>query len=562
MEDNRDIVMPAPAADETPAESGGGVRSGRRRKKDKPKKPPCAAYRAVDKYFGFSERGTNLKSEIFAGILMCVEVACFMMVTAMMLQTAAADEIARWTPLYYAVALISMISTILMGVICNAPFAQSISLGMVMLVIALLGNYAELKYANVMAIALVSNLVYMFVMLVKPAREWVFNAVPEEIRKVMPAAIGAFMIVFALIQTNVFTVNTLNFNGNITGNAGDPVSFFGFSYITFNLDTSDSANFYTYMPVIMAIVAFAVFALLKSFNLKHSAIIAFGGTTLVYAVCWAIRGNFTDYNLYAFFVPSYGGYMHFNTAGLSRMFNSQLLGQAFKTGFDFSALTEAAGGGAVALLFIGSVISFLVVGVCETGAAVCGHGYVAGTLKENGRPIYTFHTFTGGKAVVGTIQSFADVYTVNALSSVIGCALGAGPVAVRSESIVGASEGGKTGLSAIVAGLLLIVAVFNTFFNGIFINGTVAYGLMLYVGFMLLTSLKNVDFTSATSALPALLMVVVTAVSTNIAAGVAVGIIAHTLFKVIGLKFRQVSIGTYVLTVFMIVAVISMWYVF
>mgnify|MGYP001623894753 CR=1 FL=1 len=102
------------------------------KRKNKPKKPPCAAYRAVDRYFGFTARGTNIKTEIYAGILMCIEVACFMMVMSFMLQEA--GGFGQWNFIYYAIALISMISTILMGVICNAPFVQSMSLGIVVLI--------------------------------------------------------------------------------------------------------------------------------------------------------------------------------------------------------------------------------------------------------------------------------------------------------------------------------------------------------------------------------------------------------------------------------------------
>lgn len=531
-------------------------RWGKRNKK--PKKPPCAAYRAIDKYFGFTVRGTNIKTEIYAGILMCIEVACFMMVTAFMLQQA--GDFGQWSFIYYAVALISMISTIIMGVICNAPLVQSISLGMVVLIVSILGNNEGLTYANVMAISLVSNFVYMVVMLVKPAREFIFNAVPEGIRKVMPAALGAFLIVYALIQMNVFTVNTTNFSGNLTA-AGDAISFFGFSFITFNLDTSDVANFYTYMPIIMAIVAFAVMVVLKNYKIKHATIISLGVSLVVYIICWVVRGNFTDYNLYSFFVPSYAGYIHYNTGGLDRMFNSQLVGQAFKTGFDFSALEANIGTGGVVMVFLASMVSFIVIGVCETGAAVCGHGYVTDGLSDDGKALYTSHTFLREKRVVGIIESCANVYSVNAACSIIGCAIGAGPVAVRAESTVGGSEGGKTGLAAIVAGLLLIVAVFNTFFNGIFINGTIVYGIMIYVGLMLLTSLKHVDFTDVNTALPTLLMVVTAFISTNLTASVAVGIIVYVVLKILRLKFKEIGIGTYLLAVVMVIALLCMGYI-
>src|SRR5699024_4504365 len=106
-----------------------------------------------------------------------------------------------------------------------------------------------------------------------------------------------------------------------------------------------------------------VMMVLKNYKIKHATIISLGVSLLVYIVFWAVRGNFTDYNLYSFFVPSYAGYMHYNTGGLDRMFNSQLLGQAFKTGFDFSALAANIGTGGVVGVFLSAMVSFLVIGV-------------------------------------------------------------------------------------------------------------------------------------------------------------------------------------------------------
>jgi len=528
-------------------------------KKEKPVKEPSKAYQAVDRYFGFTERGTNIKTEIFAGILMFVEVACFMMVSAFMIQSN--TGFAQYYPIYFATVLISVISSVLMGVLCNVPFVQSMSLGLIVLIISIFGRYTGLTYANIMAIALVSNLIYLAVMLIKPAKEFIFNAVPNSIRKVIPAALGAFVIVYALIQMNVFSVQTTNFEDKLAqmGSTQSTISFFGFSYIKFNLDASDPANWYAYMPVIMAIVAFLVMTVLKRFKIKHATIISFGASLLVYLVAWAgIRRNFNDYYLYAFITPSYGSmYFYQSLDMITRMFSGQLLFTAFQQGFDFSALSEALGGGAVFGVFLVSVISFLVLGVSETGAAVSGHGYLTDGLDEEGRAKYTQNDRLLRKGA-----PYANVYAVNAFSSALGCMLGAGPVVVRSETAVGGSEGGKTGLSAIVAGLLMIVCLFNLVFNGLFINGTVVYGLMLYVGLMMLTSLKNVDFSDVNTALPPLLMVVVTAISANITAGIAVGIVFHTALEMLKFKFKEIKVGTYVLTGIMLVTLVCLGFVY
>lgn len=542
------------------------------KKKEKAAKPPkehCAAYKAVDKFFCLSERGTNIKTEIFAGMLLFFEVICFMMVNAELVSSSVSD-ITQYYQVYFATIIISAASSVLIGLACNAPFVQSVSLGMSVLIISIYGQSSGLTYANVMAIALVSNLIYFLVMVIKPAREFIFNAIPVQVRKALPAAMGAFLVVYVLVQCNILTLTSADFTGDLDkmAAAGDPISYFGLNYITIALNT-DKANWYGYMPVITGLISFALMLVLKAFKRKHATIISFGVGLLIYLIMWVIRGNFMDYYLYAFITPSYGSmYFYDSLSRISKLFNSQLFMSAFNSGFDFSAYISQLtadkaellgvaveevsinGGLEVFSLFLVSALSFLVLGISETGAAVCGSGYISGSLDEEGRYL------NKSQPLFGKVGGYVNVYSVNALSSVAGCIMGAGPVVVRPESAVGADEGGKTGLTAIVAGLLFIVALFDLVFSGVFINGMVVYGILIFVGLSMLTAMKNCDFSSVNSALPFLLTVVISAVTLNLATAVAIGIIVDTLVKALSLKFREVKLGTWILTAFMLLVVV------
>lgn len=530
-----------------------------KQKQVKKEKTPSAFMRGLDSFFCFSKRGTNIKTEIFAGLLMFLEVACFTMVNAYLLSSNVGYP--QYYGIYFATILISAISSVLIGVLCNAPFTQATSLGLILLMVSIYGQYSGLTYANIMAIGLVSNFVYFLAMVIPPVRKFIFTGIPQSIRKALPAAMGVFVIVYVLLQMNVLTLTEMDYTGKLQSMAaaGDPITHFGITYITLNM-TIDPTNWYGYMPAIMAIVAFVLMMVLKRFKLKHATIISFGVTLVVYLILFAIRGNFLDYYLYAFITPAYGSmYFYQGPEFVTRMFSKQLFLQAFTSGFDFSAYEAArsaaieagtAAGPSVTTLFVSTALAFLITGVSETGAAITAHSYVTGLQDENGSALYLENS-TFKKAA-----PFVNAYSVNALSSMIGCALGAGPVVVRAESAVGGSEGGKTGLSAIVAGLLFIPCLFNLIFNGVFINGMVVYGILLYVGFHLLTSLKNCELSDVTGALPVLLMIVCAGFTMNLATAISVGIIADLVINLLLFKFKNMKPATFLLSIILLLGLI------
>lgn len=535
-------------------------------KKEK-KRNPIA--RGLNAYFDIYGRGSNIKKEIFAGLLVFFEVIAFMMVNAELL--ASSTDMSSYHAVYFASVLVTAITSVLVGMLCNVPFVQSASLGMTVLIVTLVGQNAGLTYANVMAIALVANVVYFIVMVIPPARAFLFNAVPDSVRKALPAALGAFIIVYVLVQLNVLRINTMNFADDLASmaSAGTPITTFTLNYVSFNLDIGADADWYTFMPVITSVIAFVALLVLKHFNVKHATIIAFGGSLVLYVVMWLIRRNFTDYYFFAFVTPAYGGmYFYDGVNKILRVLRGNFFGAAFTQGFDFGGYADALAqtqadalgvaveevsvnaGGRIFMIFVTAVLSFLILGVSETGATVAGHAFASGTADERGRALHTQNAFLRKAA------PFANVYAVNALSSVFGCIMGAGPVVARPESLTGTSEGGRTGLTAVVAGLLFIATLFTIALSGLFINGMVVYGILFYVGLTLLTAFKNCDFTSFGKALPFLATVVTAAVSLDFAAAIAIGVVSDTLMRALSRDIRSITVGNWVLTGVMLLSLI------
>lgn len=512
----------------------------------------------LDRFFHLSERGTNVKTEIFAGLLMFFEVICTAAVSAQLVASNAG--IPSFSTVYFAMILAAMVGTILMGVLCNAPLMQSVSMGAVILIVTTLSSNLGLTLSNVLMLAFVANLIYLAVMLIKPARRFVFDAVPVQIKKVLPAALGAYLLVYAVSELKLLSVSVNDYSSVLESMAaaGERLNFWGTSSLNFAVPDAAVYGWYAVTAVVTAAVALVAMLIFKARKIKHAPMWSFLAAFVVFVALWALRANFQDYYFYAFFTPAYGGmYFYDGVSRINGEYKASLLMKLFGEGFDFTIYTnylkylesQATGlavdavtvnaGGKIFGIFVTTVLSFLALGVSETGAGLHGCAYAADAMDEGGTPVYQ----QGG--LLAKLGERGDVYSVNAVSSLIGCALGAGPVSVRGESVLGAKEGGKTGLSAIVAGLLCIVALFNLIFSALFLDGNIVMGLLIAAALGLLTALRYCDFSNAMSAIPALSMVAAAGICQNLATGILVGITADTVIRLLSGEGKTIKAGAY-----------------
>ena len=531
-------------------------------RKTKTPKEHNAVYRKVDQWFCMSVRGTNIRTELFAGLLMFLEVVCMSAVSAQLIAENA--YIASYTTVYFGIMLVSAIGSILMGVLCNAPLIQSVSMGAVTMIVSTLSGYMGLTISNVLMIILISNLIYLIVMVSNPLRSFFAKAIPDSVRKALPAALGAYLIIYALSQFHIFGITPHNYSATLESMAaaGDALPWWGLNSLSFGLDNAAPYGWYVTTAVITAIVGFILMAVFQARRSKHAAIKVFLITLLVFAALWVIRGVFMDYYFYAFMTPAYGGmYFYDSTARISSEFNASLLFKSLTEGFDFSRyvnyqqylqanalgvsmdqVTVDCTGRLIGIVAT-SVLSFLALGISETGAGLHASAFTAEAVDENGRIIYQSNPH------FGKFGKICDVYSVNAFSSIVGSLLGGGPVAVRGESIVGAKEGAKTGLAAIVSGILCIAALFTVGFCGVFMNGMVVFGILIFTAMMLLCSFRNCDLSDAGNAAVFLVTVAAAAFTQNLGTAVLAGIVLNTVTKLLTGKVKELTAGSYILSV-------------
>jgi AGZA family xanthine/uracil permease-like MFS transporter len=144
----------------------------------------------------------------------------------------------------------------------------------------------------------------------------------------------------------------------------------------------------------------------------------------------------------------------------------------------------------------------------------------------------------------------------DAIATMTGALSGTSTVVSYIESSAGVAAGGRSGVTAIVTGLLFLVALFVAPLAGVIPESATAPALII-VGSMMMTSTAEIEWADSGVAIPAFLTMIAIPLTFSIANGLAFGFIAYTLLKVMRGRFREVNWMVYVLTALFLV---RFWY--
>lgn len=155
----------------------------------------------------------------------------------------------------------------------------------------------------------------------------------------------------------------------------------------------------------------------------------------------------------------------------------------------------------------------------------------------------------------GNLPRVSSALMADAIGTSFGAVLGTSTVTTYIESASGISEGGRTGLTAVVTGsLFLLSLLFSPIFIAIPSQATAP--VLILVGVMMATSMMKIDFHDFTEAVPAFLTIVMMPFAYSIAEGIVFGIISYVVVKLFGGKRKQISISLYILSIFFLIKII------
>ena len=446
----------------------------------------------LERVFKLSSHKTDVKTEVMAGITTFMTMAYILAVNPSILGSTGMDS----TAVLLATALASFLGTLCMGLMANLPFALSAGMGLnAYMAYTVVAGYGYSWQVALLAV-FIEGLIFIVLSLTN-VREAIFNAIPLTLKRGVSVGIGLF-IAFIGLQ-----------------NAG--LSVDSSTLVTI---TSFTENFHTSgICALLALVGLFLMAVFYIHNFKGAILYGILLTWILGMLC-QVTGIYVP-------TPEAGFYSLFPTLGMTDFSKlGETFGQCFHV--DFSA---------VGLInFVVVVFSFLFVDLFDTLGTLIGVATKADMLDEDGK-----------------LPGIKPALLSDAIATSAGAVLGTSTTTTFVESASGVAVGGRTGLTAMVTGVLFLV---STLFAPIFtaIPSFATAPALIMVGFLMVGTVTTIrfDLDNLTEAIPAYLAIIAMPLFYSISEGISLGVISYVLLNLAAGKGKRITPLMYVLALLFI----------
>ncbi|HOA35545.1 MAG TPA: NCS2 family permease [Bacillota bacterium] len=428
----------------------------------------------MEKFFKLKENNTNVRTEIIAGITTFMTMAYIIFVNPDILSATGMDKGAVMTATIVSAGL----TTILMGLMTNYPFALASGMGLnAFFAFVIAPQYG---WQAALGAVLISGIVFI-ILSVTGAIGYIDAAVPTTLKRAVAAGIGLFIAYIGLQSGGIIVSDEA---------------------------TQVALGDLTQPGPLLTLIGILIISVLMARRVRGAILIGILLTTVV-----------------SFFM------------GIKELPSG--IGDIFGLPASLAPIALKLDPKAILSVPFFVIFSFLFVDVFDTMGTLLGTGARAGFLDEKGR-----------------LPRVNRAMLADAIGTVGGALLGTSTVTTYVESTAGVSEGGRTGLTSIVTGVLLLLTLFLAPLAGLIPSEATAPALVI-VGVLMVGGVMKIDFDDFTEAFPAFLTIIFMPLAYSIADGIAFGFIAYPVVKLVAGKGKEVHWLVYLLAV---VALIHFFY--
>ena len=466
----------------------------------------------MDKFFKITERGSNYRKEIVGGLTTFFAMAYIIFVNPAQIAAdgangwlagLGADSGALgkiWNSVFVASVLVAFFATMMYAFYAKLPYAQACGMGLNSFFCTCFISGAYFAgvdlidgYHSGMVIIFLSGVVFL-VISITGARAYIAKAMPECLKKAIPAGIGLFIAFIGFKNAGLITANQYTF-----------VQFVDISGAFKNAGSAFEA-WRAIAPAIITFVGLIIIAVLTKRNVKGAVLIGvLASAVLYYIATWQVP---------AFDFSSIGqSFRDFGEIGITGLFD----GDAWKLAFSGPHI-----GGVFSAIVL--VISFCIVDMFDTVGTLYGAATEAGMLDENGDPI-----------------DMNKAMTCDSVGTLAGSVLGTSTCTTFVECASGVAAGARTGFASLVTSLCFLACLFLTPLANVVPSCATAPAL-IFVGVLMLKNFANVDMSDMRSAVPAFLALIMMPLTYSISNGIGIGCIAYVLISVFTGKFTKKDI--------------------
>lgn len=438
-----------------------------------------------ERVFHLKEHGTDVKTEVMAGITTFMAMAYILAVNPIILGDAGMDTGAVFT----ATALAAIVGTLLMVVLANYPFVLAPGMGLNAYFTYTVCGSMGYSWEFALAAVFIEGIVFIILSMTN-VREAIFNAIPVTLKYAVTVGIGLFIAFLGLKNANVIVADSSTY-----------ISVFPFKEAIENGSIHSQG-----VGAILALLGILITGIMMVHNVK-------GNMLWGILITWGI----------GIVLQMLGIYVPNEELGMGSLLPD------FSNGIHIPSMAPTFaklhfGSGILSLEFIVVVFAFLFVDLFDTLGTLIGVASKANMLDKDGK-----------------LPKIRGALLADAVGTSVGAVFGTSTTTTFVESAAGVAEGGRTGLTGVVACILFALSLF---LSPIFlaIPSFATSPALVVVGFMMMSSVLNIDFEDITEALPAFICILSMPLMSSISEGIAFGVISYVVLNVLTGKAKEKKI--------------------
>ena len=447
----------------------------------------------LDKIFHLKENHTDVKTEVMAGITTFMTMAYILAVNPNILSASGMDRGSVFT----ATALSAFIATCLMALLSNYPFVLAPGMGLNAYFTYTVVLGMGYTWQQALAAVFAEGIIFILLSLTN-VREAIFNSIPMNLKHAVSVGIGLFIAFIGLQNAKI-----------VVGNDSTLVSIFSFKSSVAEGTFSSQG-----ITVLLALIGILVTAVLLAKDVKGSILWGILITWVLGIIC----------QLTHLYVPNADIGYYSLLPDFSNGISVPSMAPTFMK-MDFSIVFS--------LDFVVIMFAFLFVDMFDTLGTLIGVASKADMLDKDGK-----------------LPKIKGALLSDAVGTTVGAVCGTSTVTTFVESASGVAEGGRTGLTSIVAGILFALSLL---LSPIFlaIPSFATAPALIVVGYLMLTSVTKIDFSDMTEAIPCFIAIIAMPFMYSISEGISMGVISYVVINLITGKAKEKKISAlmYVLAV-------------
>ena len=441
----------------------------------------------MEKFFKLKENGTNVRTEVIAGITTFFAMAYIIMVNPAMLSQTGMP----YGGVFLATIIASVIGTLVMGLIANVPYAQAPGMGLNAFFVYTVCFGLKFTWQQALAMVFICGVVNILITVTK-VRKLIIKSIPESLQHAIGGGIGIFIAYIGIKNAGLLSFTADPGTYQLLGE-----TVVADSSIVPAIVTLDNP------AVWLALIGLALTIVLLVLKVRGAILISIVATTIIG-------------------IPMGVTKIGENAITFSQALNE--LGTTFGAAFGKEGLLSLFNDVSKLPLVLMTIFAFSLSDTFDTIGTFIGTGRKSGIFNEEDQK--ALESSSGFKSKMDKAL-FAD-----SIATSIGAIFGTSNTTTYVESAAGIGAGGRTGLTSVITALLFVVSAFFVPLVSI-VPAQATAAALVAVGIMMLSAFREVDWDDLNTAIPAFFAGIFMALCYSISYGIAAGFIFYCIVKIV-----------------------------